>query len=50
VYEGRTIPVTTSIGVAVWREGETLSQWLIRADGALYVAKGAGRNRCEAAQ
>lgn len=49
VHEGRAIPVTASIGVAAWRENETLSQWLKRADGALYEAKHAGRNRCVAA-
>ena len=46
VYEGQTIEVTVSIGVAAYRAGETLSQWLSRADTALYEAKRAGRNRC----
>jgi diguanylate cyclase (GGDEF)-like protein len=46
VYEGQTIEITVSIGVAAYRAGETLSQWLTRADSALYVAKHAGRNRC----
>ncbi|WP_266182394.1 ligand-binding sensor domain-containing diguanylate cyclase [Dyella humicola] len=49
VYEGRAIAVTASIGVAAYREGENLSQWLSRADEALYQAKHAGRNRCVAA-
>lgn len=48
-YEEHFIKVTASIGVAVWREGETLSQWLTRADDALFEAKRAGRNRCVAA-
>ncbi len=46
VHEGQTIEITVSIGVAAYRAGETLSQWLTRADSALYVAKHAGRNRC----
>ncbi|WP_238481090.1 ligand-binding sensor domain-containing diguanylate cyclase [Dyella telluris] len=48
-YDGHTIPVTVSIGVAAYRAGETLSQWLTRADGALYEAKHGGRNRSVAA-
>ncbi len=46
MHEGQTIIITASIGVAAWRDGETLSQWLTRADGALYEAKHGGRNRC----
>jgi diguanylate cyclase (GGDEF)-like protein len=49
VYEGHKILVTVSIGVAVYRAGETLSQWLTRADGSLYEAKHGGRNRSVAA-
>jgi diguanylate cyclase (GGDEF)-like protein len=49
IYEGHAIEVTASIGVAAYRAGETLSQWLSRADEALYLAKHAGRNRCVAA-
>ncbi len=37
-------PVHFSAGVAVLREGETWSQWLARADKALYTAKAEGRN------
>ena len=48
-HEGQRIAVTASIGVAAWREGETLSQWLSRADDALYEAKRNGRNRVVAA-
>jgi diguanylate cyclase (GGDEF)-like protein len=50
LYNGHAISVTASIGVAAWREGETLSQWLMRADYALYEAKRDGRNRCAAAK
>ncbi|WP_233523531.1 ligand-binding sensor domain-containing diguanylate cyclase [Dyella solisilvae] len=48
-YEQTVIPMTASIGVAAWHEGETLAQWLCRADSALYQAKRSGRNRCVAA-
>ncbi|AIF48300.1 ligand-binding sensor domain-containing diguanylate cyclase [Dyella japonica] len=49
-YDGHTIAITVSIGVAAYRAGETLSQWLTRADGALYEAKHGGRNRSVAAR
>lgn len=45
-HDGRAIPVTVSIGVAALRPGESIEQWLSRADKALYEAKRAGRNRC----
>ena len=45
-HEGQDIVVTTSIGLAVLRTGESLKGWLARADSALYQAKRAGRNRC----
>ena len=40
--------ITVSIGVATYRTGDTVAQTLSRADGALYQAKLAGRNRVEA--
>jgi diguanylate cyclase (GGDEF)-like protein len=43
----RERPVTISIGVAELRAGESLDDWLKRADNALYRAKAAGRNRVE---
>ncbi|WP_243041146.1 ligand-binding sensor domain-containing diguanylate cyclase [Dyella sedimenti] len=49
VHEGQSIAMTASIGVAAWRAGESLSQWLSRADRALYEAKHGGRNRSAAA-
>lgn len=49
IHESQPIIVTVSIGVAAYRTGETLSQWLTRADGALYEAKHGGRNRSVAA-
>jgi diguanylate cyclase (GGDEF)-like protein len=44
-FEQRVIRITTSIGVAALRRGETMEQWLSRADAALYEAKRRGRNR-----
>jgi two-component system, cell cycle response regulator len=44
--DGKQIPVTISIGVAVTGQGtEGLEDLLKRADDALYDAKNAGRNR-----
>ncbi len=43
-------PVTTSAGVAAWRQGETVQELLARADAALYEAKNGGRNRCVVAE
>jgi diguanylate cyclase (GGDEF)-like protein len=37
---------TASIGVALARPGESLTELLARADAALYAAKAQGRNRC----
>lgn len=38
-------PPTCSIGIATYREGDTLESLLTRADKALYKAKAMGRNR-----
>ena len=38
-------PVTVSIGVAAYQPDETWSEWLARADQAMYHAKRAGKNR-----
>ncbi|CAM2159162.1 diguanylate cyclase (plasmid) [Pararobbsia alpina] len=40
-----TLCVTTSAGIARYRAGEEVEQWLARADHLLYAAKRAGRNR-----
>jgi len=37
--------VTVSVGVSAFRPGETPAEFVNRADGALYHAKGQGRNR-----
>lgn len=50
VQDGKTISVTVSIGVAALREGESIEQWLSRADSAMYEAKHQGRNRCVSAE
>jgi diguanylate cyclase (GGDEF)-like protein len=42
---GGSFSVTLSIGVARFREGDTLESWIEHADRALYQAKDAGRNR-----
>jgi two-component system cell cycle response regulator len=44
---GRFVSVTVSVGVAAAVAGEGLDALVARADRALYVAKDAGRNRCE---
>lgn len=41
----RGIRVTTTMGGTMFRPGETLEQFMHRADEALYAAKRAGRNR-----
>lgn len=40
-----TLPVTASLGVAVFEPGSGPEMLLRRADSALYLAKGSGRNR-----
>lgn len=46
VAPSTTVPLSISIGIAQWRgSDEDLSQLLVRADTALFQAKGQGRNR-----
>jgi two-component system cell cycle response regulator len=46
IYEGKRLPVTTSLGVAELRAGVESSTTLLKAaDKALYASKSAGRNR-----
>jgi diguanylate cyclase (GGDEF)-like protein len=50
VLDGKTIPVTVSVGVATAGPGDLVVTALIqRADDALYQAKRAGRDRCSVA-
>ena len=41
---------TCSAGIAVWERWESGEQLIARADGALYAAKGAGRDQAAVAQ
>jgi diguanylate cyclase (GGDEF)-like protein len=43
--QGRAVRVSVSVGVAFFATGDTAESWLSRADGALYQAKAAGRDR-----
>lgn len=43
-YEGTSIPVTVSLGVAVLRPDESAQDLVIRADATMYQAKRDGRN------
>ncbi len=46
-----TVPLSCSIGVALWRrDGETLEQLMESGDKRLYLAKQAGRDRVESGQ
>ncbi len=40
-----TLKVTASVGVSTYHKGEAVSDFINRADNALYVAKATGRNR-----
>ncbi|SFD15880.1 diguanylate cyclase (GGDEF) domain-containing protein [Thiohalospira halophila DSM 15071] len=44
-YQGRSFPVTVSLGISLWRPGEPVDAFLGRADAALYRAKAEGRDR-----
>jgi diguanylate cyclase (GGDEF)-like protein len=45
LVEGKSIRVTTSIGIAQYRKGETRENWIARSDKALYEAKRKGKNK-----
>ncbi|HEX6962944.1 MAG TPA: GGDEF domain-containing protein [Lacipirellula sp.] len=42
--------ITLSLGIAMFRPGESVAQLLKRADEGLYIAKGSGRNRTSSAE
>ncbi len=44
-FDFRPEPITASLGVAAWQAGDDTVSLINRADGALYEAKRAGRNR-----
>lgn len=44
------LPVTASFGITQLRHGDTLHDWLRRADQAMYKSKRMGRNQCTAQQ
>jgi diguanylate cyclase (GGDEF)-like protein len=48
--DGERIPVTASFGVAAFPEARSQDQLVAAADGALYEAKGLGKNRVEIAE
>ncbi|MBZ0234207.1 MAG: sensor domain-containing diguanylate cyclase [Deltaproteobacteria bacterium] len=49
VVGARLLPVRVSVGIAQYRQGESASVLVRRADGALYHAKANGRDRVEVA-
>jgi diguanylate cyclase (GGDEF)-like protein len=48
-YNGRTLRLTATFGVSTVRAGESVTEVIRRADGALYEGKRSGRNRVVAA-
>ncbi len=46
-YRQEPVPITASCGLTEYRKGDVPESIFARADGALYRAKEAGRNRCE---
>lgn len=42
---GNDIRLTATAGIAIHRRDESFDSWFARADGALYRAKQAGRDR-----
>ena len=46
-FDKANIPITISMGIAVFKKGDTLVNLIGRADTALYQAKQLGRNRVE---
>ena len=45
-YKGSACPITASVGVATFDEGDTVESVMKKADNALYQSKNNGRNQC----
>ena len=44
-YEGTHLKVTVTIGVAEYRQGDSIDEWIDSADMKLYEGKRSGKNR-----
>ena len=44
-HDQQTIPVTMSLGISIYKEGQDMEDCVKHADENLYSAKKAGRNR-----
>jgi len=45
-YDGHHCPISASVGIAAFREGDETDYVMEKADEALYMSKNNGRNRC----
>lgn len=45
VFDGRSIPVSITVGVADYEAGQTIDQWIQNADRKLYLGKNSGKNQ-----
>ena len=45
-YDGHHCPISASVGIAEFREGDEADYVMEKADEALYKSKNNGRNRC----
>ena len=45
VFDDQTIPVSVTIGAAVYEDGESIDHWIKRADYKLYAGKNNGKNQ-----
>ena len=45
VFDGRTIPVSITIGVGRYEEGQSIDHWIQSADHKLYAGKNNGKNQ-----
>ncbi|MBQ9008061.1 MAG: diguanylate cyclase [Clostridia bacterium] len=44
-YEGHAFRMSVTLGVARFRRGQTIDEWIDAADKKLYVGKTTGKNR-----